>query len=178
LSLLQQAVPGLSRLAVLYNAANATKLAELAALRTAAQQAGVTLNEYPVRTAADIPGQFSVIDGNALLVLPESVTVMNRQMIVGLVQQRARPLPALYGLREFTDVGGLMSYGVNRSDAVRRAGTFVAKVLNGADPASLPFEVPRYELIVNQQAASAMNFQFPSTLINLADQVIQLPTLG
>jgi len=108
----------------------------------------------------------------ALLAPDDFQTTAYRFRIVALAA-RSR-LPAMYGLREFPDDGGLMSYGTNYSDIFRRTATFVDKILKGAKPADLPVEQPtRFELVINLKTAKALKLTIPQSVLIRADQVIQ-----
>jgi putative ABC transport system substrate-binding protein len=83
-------------------------------------------------------------------------------------------LPTLSGIRDYVEAGGLMSYGPNFADIFRRTGDYVDKILRGAKPADLPIEQPtRFDLVVNQTTAKALNLTFPPTLLARADEVIE-----
>jgi putative ABC transport system substrate-binding protein len=83
-------------------------------------------------------------------------------------------LPAIYGLREFVDAGGLMSYGTDRRDLFRRSAGYVHKILNGARPADLPIEPPtRFELAINLKTAKAIGLAIPPSLLRRADHIVQ-----
>ena len=86
----------------------------------------------------------------------------------------AARIPAIYGTREYPEVGGLMSYGPNLPDLYRRAAEFVDKILRGAKPADIPIEQARaFELVVNNRTAKALGLTVPWTVLTLADQVIE-----
>src|SRR4029450_2992797 len=116
---------------------------------------GVTLHPFDVRGPEDFDLAFANIQrdkAQALLVFDDATTITHRARIVALAA--SNHLPAMYGLREFADGGGLMSYGVNFAVLFRRAASFVDKILRGAKPADLPIEQPtKFELIVNSKAA-------------------------
>ena len=83
-------------------------------------------------------------------------------------------LPAVYSWRDFVDVGGLMSYGPNLADLLRRAATYVDKILKGTKPGDLPVEQPtKFELVINLKAAKALGLTIPQSLLQRADEVIQ-----
>jgi len=108
----------------------------------------------------------------ALVVVVDPLTVRYRARISELAAKNR--LPAMYGLREFADAGGLMAYGPNVVDLCRRAANYVDKILKGAKPADLPIQQPtKFELVINLKAAKALGITIPPSLLVRADQVVQ-----
>jgi ABC-type uncharacterized transport system substrate-binding protein len=108
----------------------------------------------------------------ALIVQTDPLVVSQTARNVRLAA--ASGLPTVYGLREFVDGGGLMSYGPSLGDLWRRAATYVDKILKGAKPADLPIEQPtKFELVINLKTAKALGLTIPQSLLSRADEVIQ-----
>jgi len=108
----------------------------------------------------------------ALLVGGGALFVTHRRQIVDLAARQA--LPAIYMTRDSVDVGGLISYGPSQRDAYRRAGVYVGRILHGAKAAELPVELPtKYELVINYKTAKALGLTIPSSLLAIADEVIE-----
>ena len=106
------------------------------------------------------------------MVFPDGMFIAQTSAIVGLAARRH--LPALYGVREYAEAGGLMTYGTNLLDMFRLSASFVDKILKGAKPADLPVEQPtRFELIVNLKTANALGLTIPSAVLQWADEVIR-----
>jgi putative ABC transport system substrate-binding protein len=175
LEMLVEFVPGLARVAVLRNptvAAHATFWAETAA---AAGKLGVALQALDVREPDDFEAAFvAAVRGNAqaLIALDDGLTIANRPRIVALAASSR--LPAMYGLREFPDEGGLISYGPNFADLTRRSANYVDKILKGAKPSDLPVEQPtKIDLVINRKTANALGLTLPPALLARADDVIE-----
>ena len=175
LQLLKELVPWLARLAVLRNpmmAAHATFWQET---EVAARTLGVTLQPIEVRGPDDFEGAFAAAtrgNAQALIAFDDTLTFAHRPRIVALAASSR--LPAMYGLRQFPDDGGLMSYGPSFVDLFRRAATYVDKILKGAKPADLPIEQPtKFELVINRKTANALGLTVPPTLLARADDVIE-----
>jgi putative tryptophan/tyrosine transport system substrate-binding protein len=174
LELLQEVVPGLSRVGVVWNAVNPDAARELRQTQSAAAASGLELHSLEVRTPNDIPGAFNMAARDAveaLLTLGDPLMESSAQRIA-ILAGRSR-LPAMYPSREYVDAGGLVAYGPNLPDLYRRAAVYVDKILKGASASSLPVEQPtQLDLIVNLQAASSLGITIPRTVLLQADDVI------
>ena len=175
LELLTKTVPKISRVALLLNPGSPIGEAILESLRAAAQEARVEVTGVNARTSEEIQRAFSIMVQNgaeALVVAADPYLIQQRRQIAELAAKSS--LPAIYGLREYAEAGGLMSYGPNRADIYRRAATYVDKILKGAKPGDLPIEQPtKFELVINLKAAKALGLKFPREVMTLADEVIQ-----
>jgi putative tryptophan/tyrosine transport system substrate-binding protein len=175
LDLLKQTLPRLSRVAVLWNSANAGMHPRFRETQFAAQALGLALQSVPVQSPDEFERVFSTLNSarpESLLVLADTVTVANRQRTVEFAANTR--VPAIYETRSFVDTGGLMSYGVEQSDHYRRAAIYVDKILKGANPANLPVEQPTtFELVINLKTAKALGLTIPPAVLLRADQVIE-----
>jgi putative ABC transport system substrate-binding protein len=175
LEFLRHAVPGISRVAVLWNATSRIKRLDMGALQRAAPALRVTLQSREVRGLDDFDGVFTATKGerpDALLTLVDPVTFAQRHRITEFAARER--LPAMYAVREFVEAGGLMSYGVDLRDLFRRGATYVDKILKETKPADLPVEQPtKFALIINLKAAKALGLTLPPSLLQRADQVIE-----
>jgi putative ABC transport system substrate-binding protein len=143
LEMLLEILPKASRVMVLMNPDNPVSAIFWHETQAAAHKVGVDLQRRDVRKPAEIEPTFGAITAaaaDALIVFDDPMLWSNRARIVALAA--ARKLPAMYGLREFADEGGLMSYGPDRPDQYRRTAIYVDKILKGTNPADLPVEQP------------------------------------
>jgi ABC-type uncharacterized transport system substrate-binding protein len=176
LELLREAVPGLSRVAALWNPDIRGAVLDYKETEGAARLMGLELQSVEVSRAEDLDRAFSAVTNQRVqaLVLPGAnpVGFMNRGKIATFAQ-RSR-LPVMYPTKEYVDAGGLMSYGPSLPDLFRHAATYVDKILKGAKPADLPVEQPtKFELVINVKAAKAIGLTIPQTLLQRADQIIE-----
>ena len=175
LQLLQEAVPRITRVAVLLNPASPIYPSAIADLRTAARSLALMLQVVEVRHPDELPAAFAAMAkerAQALLVVQDAVFGLHRSQIAELaVRQR---LPSMYGLSASVESGGLMSYGPNLSYQLRQAAVYVDRILKGSRPADLPIEQPtKFELVINARTAKALGLTIPSTLLLRVDRVVE-----
>jgi putative ABC transport system substrate-binding protein len=134
----------------------------------------VRLQTLEARVPQEIDSAFAAMTrerAGALLILPDGVFLSQRRQIAEFAVKRR--LPAVYGPGGYAEAGGLMTYGANFHDVLRRAATFVDKILKGAKPADLPIEQPtKFELVINLRTAKAIGLTIPPSLLQRADQII------
>ena len=175
LDLLKEVVPGLSRTAVVWNAANPANALAWRETQDAAHTLGVAVQSHEVKAPKDFESAFAIIAQerpDALLVLEDALTVQYRKEIVDFATQQR--LPSMFAEREGVDAGGLMSYGVSIPEMMRRGATYVDKILKGAKPGDLPVEqATKFELVINLKTARALGLTIPSMLLATADEVIE-----
>jgi ABC-type uncharacterized transport system substrate-binding protein len=175
LQLLKEILPGLSRVAVLWNAANPYNSLVVREMEATATTVGVQLQSLAVRGPDDIEDALVAAAtgrAGALTVVEDPLTNTKRKQIVDFAAKSR--LPAIYGIKEFVDAGGLMSYGVYFADSYRRAAVYVDKILKGAKPADLPVQQPtKFEFVINLKTAKALGLTIPPSLLGRADEVIQ-----
>ena len=178
LELLKQAVPGVSRVAVLWHPGALGERTEKDMLKeaeVAARALGVRLQVVEARGPADFDRAFSDMTRarvGALTLLTSTMFLSERRRLVALAAQHR--LPAVYPWREFVDAGGLMAYGPNAVDMYRRAAKYVDRILKGTKPGDLPVEqATKFELVINLKTAKALGLTIPPSLLQRADQVIE-----
>jgi putative ABC transport system substrate-binding protein len=173
LGYLRDLIPKIRQVAVLSHPATPSNAKQLEGAETAALALGISIQPIPIRHQSDFDSAFDAARGaDALLVLDIAFFTTHRARLAALAAQSR--LPAIYGLREMTEAGGLMSYGVSFPDLYRRAAAHVDKILKGAKPAEIPAELPtKFELVINMRAGHALDLTFPTSLLMLADEVIE-----
>jgi putative ABC transport system substrate-binding protein len=173
LELLREAVPGLTRVAVVLDS---TSRVDLEPLLASARALGITLLQSG---ETESPEEFRdtfvemVRDGADAVYAPETpINVKHRRLIIELALKNR--LPAMYGSREFVDAGGFMSYGPSFGELFQRVAIYTDKLFKGANPSSLPVEQPmRFELVINEKTAQSLGISFPHSILIQADEVLQ-----
>jgi putative ABC transport system substrate-binding protein len=175
LELLREVVPGVSHIAVLWNAANPIQAIQERATRTAAQVLRMKMLSLGVRTIEQIKDAFATIvheRPDALLVLADRLFLHHRALIMDFATRHR--LPGVHAYRELVEAGGLMSFGPSYAGMHRRAAYFVDRILKGAKPADLPVErPPTFELLINLKAAKALGVTIPQSVLLRATELIQ-----
>ncbi len=178
LQLLKEAVPGVSRVAALWHSGafgEHTMRETLNETEVAAQALGVQLQLLEASSPDDFDKAFSAMTRNrasALIVFPSAMFYTEHRRLVDLAAKHR--LPVMYAFREAVDAGGLMAYGASIPDLIRRAATYVDKILKGAKPADLPVEQPtKFELVINLKTARGLGLTIPPSLLVRADEVIE-----
>ena len=174
LELLKEAVPRAVRIAVLWVPGNPWHLLALKGAEAAARSLTVQLQTVGVRTPEELDNAFAAMTkerAEAVLVLADPMTFFHRTRLADLAAKRR--LPAMYGVKGYTEAGGLMSYWAHQADLYRRVGSYVDRILKGAKPAELPIEQPtKFELVVNLKTAKALGLTIPQSVLLRADEVI------
>jgi len=176
LELLREVVPGLSRVALLWNPDVRGAVLDYKETEGAARSLRLELQSVEVPRAEDLDRAFSAVTNQRAqaLVLPAAnpVGFANRGQIASFAQRNR--LPSIYAEKEYVDAGGLMSYGPSNPDMSRRTAMYVDKILKGAKPADLPVEQPtKFELVINLKTAKALGLTLPPSLVRRADEVIE-----
>jgi ABC-type uncharacterized transport system substrate-binding protein len=169
------AVPGLPRIGAMLNPADPMDALQISPMPATARAIGMAIEVIEVRDLSNldaVAAQVMRANVQGLLVGAAPFWISARTEITGLVARLK--LPAVYSWREFADAGGLMSYGPSLPDTYRQSARLVDKILKGAKPGDLPFELAtRYELIVNLKTAKAMGLNISDSFLLLADEVIE-----
>jgi putative ABC transport system substrate-binding protein len=176
LELLRELVPTAARIAVLVNPASATIVeTTLRDVEAAARAMGLQIHILNVSTSREIDAAFATLvleRADALLITADTFLSSRRVQLVNLATRHA--IPAAFTQRDFAEIGGLMSYASNITDAWRQAGVYAGRILKGAKPADLPVvQSTKFELIINAQTARMLGLSVPDKLLVAADEVIE-----
>jgi putative tryptophan/tyrosine transport system substrate-binding protein len=174
LELLREAVPGLRRLAIMFDAGYPASVKESSEVQAAARTVGLEVAPHGIRRAEDISPAFEALkaEADALYVVDNALVTANRMRITALALSTR--LPTTFPGRDFVQAGGLMSYGPDYQALFWRAGDYVDKILRGTKPGDIPVEQPtKFELVVNLKTAKALGLEVPLHIQQLADEVIE-----
>jgi putative ABC transport system substrate-binding protein len=175
LQLIKDFSPGLARVAVLWNANASGHRLQWKEMEVSAPSLGILVQSLPIGRADELDASFQAAgqaEAQAVVTMDDPLIQSQRARIVALAM--GRRLPVVAEFRPITEAGGLMSYGPNQVDMWRRTATYVDKILKGAKPADLPVEQPtRFELVVNLKTAQTLGLKVPSSILDLADEVIE-----
>ena len=175
LEFLKQAFPMASLIAVLGNPAFAGRPSYSAAIAAAAHSLGVTIRFIDIREPRELDAAFQSLmrqRPEALFVVSDPLVYSRRDQLLEVVSKLR--LPAMYSALDWAVAGGLMAYGPSRADLMRRAATYVDRILKGAKPGDLPVEQPtKFELAVNVRTAKASALAIPQSVLLRADQMIE-----
>src|SRR5262245_5760058 len=175
LELLKQSAPGVTRVAVLRDAAITAGIGMWGAIQSVAPSFGVELRPIDVRDAGEMEralAAFARSPNGGLILTGSALAIVHRNLIIRLAARYK--LPAVYFARNFVADGGLMSYGPDPADQFRRAASYVDRILKGEKPADLPVQAPtRYGLSINLKTARALGLDVPPTLLARANEVIE-----
>ena len=175
LEILKETVPGLSRVAVMWNGANPALAFAWRETQRAGGVLGVALKPFELREPKDLQIAFDTMlqeRPNALVVLQDSLTLQHKQQIIDFTILNR--IPGMFAAREWVTADGLMSYGENLAEMYRHAASFVDRIFKGQKPADLPVEqVTKFELVLNSKTARLLGLSIPPSLMAIADEVIE-----
>jgi len=174
LELLRELVPSTSTFALLVNPNN-PNVVDVPEIEAAANALGRRLEVLTASTESDLEAAFATMVQHrvdSLIVMADPFLIFRREQLIALAARHA--MPAIYPMRLFTALGGLMSYGGNFIELNQQAGIYVGKLLKGAKPADLPVQqTVKFELVINLKTAKALGLTIPPTLLARADDVIE-----
>lgn len=172
--LLKQIAPNVTRALVFRDPSSAAGLGQFGAIRSVAQSLGIELTPVNVRDADEIERNVEAFarSANGGLIVTPGGAAARRSLIISLAARYK--LPSVYPYRYWAVDGGLVSYGPNTNDPLRRAAVYVDRILKGEKPADMPVQAPtKFELVVNQKTAKALGITIPSPILACADEVIE-----
>jgi len=175
LELLKEIAPGITRVAVLRDAAVTASVGQFAVIQSVALSLGVDVSAINLRDDAEIKravAGFARSASDGLILTSSNYSAVHRDLIIGLAARYN--LPAVYVERLFVTSGGLISYGPNFVDQYRNAASYVDRILKGEKPADLPVQAPtKYELAVNLKTAKTLGLTIPAAVLSRADEVVE-----
>ena len=172
LELLREIVPGARDIGLLVNPTGTLAEIQTKELRDAAERLGPRVHVLNVSNQSEIDAAFATMKVDALLSGADPIFSVSRPQIVALAARYK--IPAIYPVREYCEIGGLMSYGANLSSSWSQAGVYVTQILKGEKPADLPVMQPsKFELVINLKTAKALGVAVPPTLLARTDEVIE-----
>ena len=173
--LLRQVAPSVTRVAVLRDPGAGASMGQLGAIQGVVSSLRMEASPIDLRDVREIERaivDFSRSPNGGLVVLPSGLSSIHRELIIELATRHQ--LPAVYPFRYFVEDGGLICYGPDAVDQLRRAAGYVDRVLRGEKPADLPVQAPtKYELVINLKTAKALGLEVPATLLARAHEVIE-----
>jgi putative ABC transport system substrate-binding protein len=173
--LLLEIAPGVRRAAIMFNPDAPPASVYMPSLQAAARSLKVVQTIAPIHNDLEIATAIMALGrepGGGLVVIPDVFTTVHRAPIISAAARNN--VPAVYGQSVLVRDGGLVSYGVDQVDSIRRAATYVDRILRGAKPGDLPVQFPtKYEMVINLKTAKALGLTIPETLLATADEVIQ-----
>jgi putative ABC transport system substrate-binding protein len=175
LEVLKEAVPQATRIGVLWNSTTPSQIPGMQSVEAAGKRLGLELHLVSAATVEDFEGAFvSMARENVggVFVVPAPMPLMHRVRLAELGLKHR--LPTMFQAKENVEAGGLICYGADRNDLIRRAAVYIDKILKGAKPADLPVEqASKYQLVINLKTAKALGLEIPPTLLARADEVIE-----
>ena len=175
LELLKEIAPGVTRAAVLRDPAITAGVGQFAVIQLVASSTGLDVSPVNLGDAGDIERAVTALarsPNGGLVITASALSLVHGELILTLAARHK--LPAVYPRRSFIAAGGLISYGFDALDQVRRAAGYVDRILKGEKPADLPVQAPtRYELVVNLKTAKALGLEMPQSVLARADEVIE-----
>ena len=174
LELLREVTPGVTDIGLLVNPASTMAELQIKDVAEVAQRSGLRLHVANISSEAEVDTAFADLVQSrvgALVVGTDPIfAFVQRQLTAMAARYR---IPTIYNIREYCEVGGLMSYGASFTDALRKGGTYVARIIKGEKPSDLPVLQPtKFELVINLKAAKAIGLTIPAQLLARADEVI------
>ena len=175
LEMMREATPQTKRIAVLWNPTTPSHMPGLQSVKAAGEKLGLTLHMVSAATVEEFDAALATVARariSSLFVVPSPLTLMQRERLAELALKHR--LQTMFGAKENVEAGGLMSYGADRNDLVRRAALYIDKILKGAKPSDLPVEqASKYQLVINLKTAKVLGLDVPPSLLARADEVIE-----